>query len=90
LGGGAFAGASTLATGAPVKPGPPFVIAGYGYSCQSTPRTPNFSCDYGKPYGRADTPIMTIWPHSRAMYVQSLSLPKISKTAGVYTAKFSR
>jgi hypothetical protein len=90
LGGGAYAGASTLATGAPIKPGPPFVITGYGYSCQSTLRTPNFSCDYGRPYARANTPIMTIWPASRAMYVQSLSVPKITKAGGVYTSKFTR
>ncbi len=90
-GGGALASASGLPTGTTVRPGPPFRIAGYGYTCDSTSRTPNWSCDYGRPYGpAAGTPIMTVYEGSRSMYVQSLRRPTISEVGGVYTTKISR
>jgi hypothetical protein len=73
LGAGGAIAAATLPTGPPVKPGPPFVIAGYGYTCQSTSRTPNWSCEYGRPYGPSGTPIMTVFKGSRTMIIQSLT-----------------
>jgi hypothetical protein len=88
--GGTLAGASSLPAGRPVHPGPPFTITGYGYSCQSTVRTPNFSCDYGKPYGASGTPIMSIYKGSRKMFVQSLRKPAITHSDGEYLTTISR
>jgi hypothetical protein len=88
--GGAIAGATAPLTGASVQPGPPFVISGYGYTCQSTSRTPNFSCDYGKPYRPAGTPILTISKGSRTMYIQSFRRPTLSEADGVFTTKITR
>ena len=56
-------------------PNVPYVVAGYGYTCESTSRTPNWSCDYGAPYGPAGTPITTVYPGSRTMHIQSLRRP---------------
>ena len=89
-GGAALAVASGLPTGPAVHPGPPFKIAGYGYTCESTSRTPNWSCDYGRPYGPAGTPIMTVSKGSRTMYIQSLTRPAVTQSGGVYTTKIVR
>ena len=77
--GGALATAASQPTGRPVQPGPPFVLVGYGYTCQSTVRTPAFSCSYNEPYRPTGTPIMTISKGSRTMYIQSFQRPTVSK-----------
>jgi hypothetical protein len=88
--GGPAAGAKSLPTGPTVRPGPPFEIAGYGYTCQSTERTPNFSCYWGKPYEPAGTPILTVFGGGRTLLVQSVKRPTISYAAGSYTTTFKK
>jgi hypothetical protein len=90
LGGGGVTVTAEMRTGPAVRPGYPFVIQGYGYSCDSTPRTPNFSCSYNKPYGPTGTPIMTIFKGYRAMYIQSLQRPTLTYGDGEYQTKFVR
>ena len=86
---GTVAIASGLPVGRTVKPGPPFRIAGYGITCQSTSRTPNFSCEYGRPYGPAGVPIITMEPHGYVT-VQSKKRPSARRSLGYWTVTFRR
>lgn len=78
VGGTSIASGSSRPLGAPEKPNRPIVIQGFGYSCASTTRQPQWDCWYGKPYGRAGTPITTVWKGSRKMMIQSLRRPSVS------------
>ena len=90
LAGGVGAVASALPQGQPVSPGPPFRIVGYGYSCQSTSRTPMFECWYGRPYGPAGTPIMTVARGERTLTVQTLTRPSVVQEGGEYVTTLKR
>jgi hypothetical protein len=85
---GAFAagGQSTVV----VNPGTTTIIAGYGYSCQDTIRTPNWSCQYGPPSGPAKTPITTVSKGSRTMTVESLLRPTVVLQNGDYVTTIKR
>lgn len=85
---GAFAagGQSTVV----VNPGTTTIIAGYGYSCQDTIRTPNWACQYGPPNGPARTPITTVAKGSRTMTVQSLLRPTVVFSDGEYVTTIKR
>ena len=63
-----------------------------GYSCQSTSRTPNWGCWYGKPAGPEGTPLITVNKGSRTMLVQSRQKPKVTYNASTktYTTTVSR
>jgi hypothetical protein len=87
---GSGASGSSLPVGPPLRRGRPIVIKGYGYSCQSTARTPNWACWYGKPYGPSHTPITTVFKGSRKMMIQSLRRPAISRDGGEWVTTVSR
>jgi hypothetical protein len=87
---GGVAIASGLPLGRTIKPGPPVRIAGYGLACQSTARTPNFSCEHGQPYGKAGVPIITVFKGIDRVTVQSRSRPSLSYSLGYWTTTVRR
>jgi hypothetical protein len=58
------------------------VVDGYGYSCQTTARTPNFACWYGPPNGPESTPSFTVAKGSRKMVVDSALRPVVRRASG--------
>jgi hypothetical protein len=65
-----IAAATGLATGSSsngrtftVRPGDTIYLQGYGWTCDSTVRTPNFSCVKGRGQGPAPSPVVTIQPN---------------------------
>jgi hypothetical protein len=85
--GGTVAFATGGPTGPTVRPGLPFQVAGYGLTCQSTARTPNFSCSYNRPYAPTGVPIVTFQPHGNVS-VQSKARPTASRDLGYWTTNF--
>ena len=73
-----------------INPGTTTIVAGYGYSCQDTTRTPNWGCQYGAPSGPAGTPITTVFKGSRTMTIQSLLRPTVRFTSGEYWTTVKR
>ncbi len=67
-----------------IRPDVHYVVVGYHYACRSTSRTPNFSCTYGRPFGPYETPIITVYKGSRAMYIQSFRRPTVAHGSGGY------
>ena len=93
LGVGVTAVATSSAAGPPVvhfRPTSLLAVDGYGYSCQTTARTPNFGCWYGPPDGPASTPSFTVARGSRTMRVQSTRRPVITRANGLYQATITR
>jgi len=94
LGVGVAAVATTSAAGPPVvhfRPTSVLAVDGYGYSCQTTARTPNFACWYGPPNGPTSTPSFTVVRGSRRMIVQSALRPVVRRGAdGFFETTFSR
>jgi hypothetical protein len=92
----AVAGLTAVGAGAgpPVihfRPTHDLVVDGYGYSCQTTARTPNFACWYGPPNGPTSTPIMTVSHGSRTMVVDSARAPRVERVQGVgFETTFTR
>ena len=84
---GVGAGIMSASAAEPLKlgPGQQLTVTGYGYSCQSTSRTPNFGCWYGKPAGPEQTPLFTVNKGSRALVVQSRQKPKVTYDASTKT-----
>jgi hypothetical protein len=80
--------AGTLTLGA----GQQLTVTGYGYSCESTSRQPNWGCWCGKPNGPEGTPLITVNKGSRTMTMQSLKKPKVTYNASTktYTTTVSR
>ena len=82
------------AAGPPVqhfRPTHSLVVDGYGYSCQTTARTPNFACWYGSPNGPTRTPIMTVFKGSRTMRVESALRPVTKRdSTGSFETTFRR
>jgi hypothetical protein len=87
---GSIAVASGLPVGRTIKPGPPFRVAGYDLTCQSTARTPNFSCEHGAPYKPAGTPIITVFKGTDSVSVQSRERPRLSFSLGYWTTSVRR
>ena len=61
-------------------------VEGYKWRCQSTSRTPNFSCTYG----RSGTPIFTAFRGSRVMHAQSLTRPTVRYDGSSYDVAVGR
>ena len=83
---GAFAAGGRVV----IEPGTSTVIAGYGYSCQDTIRTPNWGCSYGPIDGPEGTPIMTVFKGQRTMTIESLQRPTVQHQAGEYLTTVRR
>ena len=84
---GIAAVATSSAAGPPVvhfRPTSVLVVDGYGYSCQTTARTPNFGCWYGPPNGPTSTPSFTVFRGSRKMVVDSALRPVVTRGSGGY------
>ena len=84
-GAGVAAVATSWAAGPPVvkfRPTSTLSVVGYGYSCQTTARTPNFSCWYGPPNGPESTPSFTVVRGSRKLVVESFQRPVTTRGSG--------
>ena len=85
---------SSAASGPPViqfRPTSSLAVVGYGYSCQTTARTPNFSCWYGPPNGPESTPSFTVIKGSRKLVVESFQRPVTTRgSGGPLTTTFTR
>jgi hypothetical protein len=92
VGVGAGIMSATAAETLKLGPGQQLTVTGYGYSCQSTSKTPNWGCWYGKPAGPEGTPLITVNKGSRTMLVQSRQKPKVTYNASTktYTTTVSR
>jgi hypothetical protein len=64
-----------------VRPGDTIYLEGYDWTCDSTVRTPNFSCIAGRGRGPAPSPVVTIQPNllqinsTTKVRIDSLSRP---------------
>jgi len=72
-----------------LRPDEQLRIQGYPYTCQSTSRTPNFSCSYNQLGKPAHTPIISTYGR-RLVEVQSSTPPRVTFDGGTYTTTFSR
>lgn len=73
-----------------LRPGDSLYVKDYGYSCDSTVRTPNWSCWYGSPDGPSGTPILSVFPGQRRMTIQSLLRPRVQRQGSEYVTTFTR